>query len=232
VGIWLIVVLAVIVLVAIGAVVSYNRFISQKTLIKDAWANIDTELRRRYDLIPNLVETVKGYAAHEKEVLENVTRARAMAASATGSPAEQAAAEGPLVAALRQLMLVVENYPDLKANQNFLQLQGELTNTEDRLQTARRFYNANVRDYNRRVKQFPSVVIAGMFGFKEEEFFEVEDAIREGGAPQVDFGAPTGSGAPLAGGVAGPPSTGSTPPPPAADVPEPPDQPTPPNPTA
>jgi LemA protein len=232
VGIWLIVVLAVIVLVAIGAVVSYNRFISQKTLIKDAWANIDTELRRRYDLIPNLVETVKGYAAHEKEVLENVTRARAMAASATGSPAEQAAAEGPLVAALRQLMLVVENYPDLKANQNFLQLQGELTNTEDRLQTARRFYNANVRDYNRRVKQFPSVVIAGMFGFKEEEFFEVEDAIREGGAPQVDFGAPTGSGAPLAGGVAGPPSTGSTPLPPAADVPEPPDQPTPPNPTA
>jgi len=232
VGIWLIVVLAVIVLVAIGAVVSYNRFISQKTLIKDAWANIDTELRRRYDLIPNLVETVKGYAAHEKEVLENVTRARAMAASATGSPAEQAAAEGPLVAALRQLMLVVENYPDLKANQNFLQLQGELTNTEDRLQTARRFYNANVRDYNRRVKQFPSVVIAGMFGFKEEEFFEVEDAIREGGAPQVDFGAPTGSGAPLAGGVAGPPATGSTPPPPADDVPEPPDQPTPPNPTA
>jgi LemA protein len=231
VGIWLIVVLAVIVLVAIGAVVSYNRFISQKTLIKDAWANIDTELRRRYDLIPNLVETVKGYAAHEKEVLENVTRARAMAASATGSPAEQAAAEGPLVAALRQLMLVVENYPDLKANQNFLQLQGELTNTEDRLQTARRFYNANVRDYNRRVKQFPSVVIAGMFGFKEEEFFEVEDAIREGGAPQVDFGAPTGSGAPLAGGVAGSPSTGATPPPPADDVPEPPDQPTPPNPT-
>ena len=155
--IWLIVLLVVIVLGAIGAVVSYNRFISQKTLIKDAWANIDTELRRRYDLIPNLVETVKGYASHEREVLENVTRARAMAASATGSPAEQAAAEGPLVAALRQLMLVVENYPDLKANQNFLQLQGELTNTEDRLQTARRFYNANVRDYNRRVKQFPSV---------------------------------------------------------------------------
>ena len=95
-------------------------------------------------------------------------------------------------------MLVVENYPDLKANQNFLQLQGELTNTEDRLQTARRFYNANVRDYNRRVKQFPSVVVASLFNFEEEEFFEVEDAIREGGAPQVDFGAPAGSGAPLA----------------------------------
>ena len=228
-GIWLIVLLAVIVLGAIGAVVSYNRFISQKTLIKDAWANIDTELRRRYDLIPNLVETVKGYASHEREVLENVTRARAMAASATGSPAEQAAAEGPLVAALRQLMLVVENYPDLKANQNFLQLQGELTNTEDRLQTARRFYNANVRDYNRRVKQFPSVIVASLFNFEEEEFFEVEDAIREGGAPQVDFGAPAGSGAPLADEAPASAAVGApvraraaAPPPPDDDVPEPP----------
>src|SRR5687768_10933062 len=118
--IWLIILLAVIVLGAIGGVVSYNRFVSQKNLIRDAWANIDTELRRRYDLIPNIVETVKGYAAHEREVLENVTQARAMATGATGSPAEQAAAEGPLVAALRQLFAVVENYPDLKANQNFL----------------------------------------------------------------------------------------------------------------
>ena len=223
--------LVLVVVVAVGAVVSYNRFVSQKALIKDSWANIDTELRRRYDLIPNLVETVKGYASHEKEVLENVTRARAMAASATGAPAEQAAAEGPLVAALRQLMVVVENYPNLKADQNFLQLQGELTNTEDRLQTARRFYNANVRDYNRRVKQFPSVIVANMFNFEEEEFFEVEDEIREGGAPQVDFGAPTGSGAPLAGETPSstPSATPSTPPPPA-DVPEPPGQPTPPNP--
>ncbi|HJR99027.1 MAG TPA: LemA family protein [Actinomycetota bacterium] len=223
--IWLIVLLVVVAIVAIGAVVSYNRFVSQKTLVRDAWANIDTELRRRYDLIPNLVETVKGYASHEKEVLENVTRARAMAASATGSPAEQAAAEGPLVAALRQLMLVVENYPDLKANQSFLQLQTELANTEDRLQTARRFYNANVRDYNRRVKQFPSVVVANLFNFEEEEFFEVEDAIREGGPPQVDFGSPTGSS--LVSPTPGP----STPPPPTDDIPEAPDQPTPPNPT-
>jgi LemA protein len=232
VEIGIVILLAVVVLVAIGAVVSYNRFVSQKTLIKDAWANIDTELRRRYDLIPNLVETVKGYAAHEREVLENVTRARAMAASATGSPAEQAAAEGPLVAALRQLMLVVENYPDLKANQNFLQLQGELANTEDRLQTARRFYNANVRDYNRRVKQFPSVMVASMFNFEEEEFFEVEDAIREGGAPQVSFGTPAGSGAPLASEAAAAPAPAapSTPPPPADSVPEPPDQPPPPTP--
>ena len=238
--IWIVILLAVIVIVAIAAVVSYNRFVAQKTLIKDAWANIDTELRRRYDLIPNLVETVKGYASHEKEVLENVTRARAMAASATGSPAEQAAAEGPLVAALRQLMLVVENYPDLKANQNFLQLQAELTNTEDRLQTARRFYNANVRDYNQRVKQFPSVIVANMFDFEEEEFFEVEEGIREGGPPQVDFGSPRGSGAPMAGeataaplppGASSTPDAPATPPPPTDDVPEPPDQPTPPNPT-
>ena len=252
----IVILLAVIVLGAIGAVVSYNRFVSQKALIKDSWANIDTELRRRYDLIPNLVETVKGYASHEREVLENVTRARAAAASSTGSPAEQAAAEAPLVAALRQLMVVVENYPDLKANQNFLQLQAELTNTEDRLQTARRFYNANVRDYNQRVKQFPSVFVANMFGFMEEEFFQVEDAIREGGPPQVDFGSPTGSGAPLAGEspASAPPGSASstsapsasappaqspptggpsvTPPPPDDDIPEPPGQAPPPAPTS
>ena len=178
----------IILLILIFGVVSYNRFVSQRQLIKDAWANIDTELRRRYDLIPNLVESVRGYASHERTVFENVTRARAAAASATGSPAAQAAAEGPLVAALRQLFAVVENYPDLKANQNFLALQQELANTEDRLQTSRRFYNANVRDYNQRVKQFPSVVIASTFHFKEEEFFEVEDALREAGAPQVGFG--------------------------------------------
>jgi LemA protein len=187
------IVLAVIGLVLIAGVVSYNRFVSQRNLIRDAWANIDTELRRRYDLIPNLVETVKGYASHEREVFENVTKARAMATSATGSPAEQAAAEGPLVAALRQLFAVAENYPDLKANQNFLAMQAELTNTEDRLQTARRFYNANVRDYNRRVQSFPSSLIANGFGFKEEQFFEVDEALRgEGGVPHVDFspGAP------------------------------------------
>ena len=178
----------IILLILIFGVVSYNRFVSQRQLIKDAWANIDTELRRRYDLIPNLVETVRGYASHERTVFENVTRARAAAASATGSPAAQAAAEGPLVAALRQLFAVVENYPDLKANQNFLALQQELANTEDRLQTSRRFYNANVRDYNQRVKQFPSVIIASAFNFEEEEFFEVEDSLREAGAPQVAFG--------------------------------------------
>lgn len=187
---WLWVVLALVALVAIGVVVSYNRFVSQRQLINDAWANIDTELRRRYDLIPNLVETVKGYAQHEREVFENVTRARAAAAAATGSPAQQAAAEGPFVAALRQLFAVAENYPQLRANENFLALQQELSNTEDRLQTARRFYNANVRDYNRRVQSFPSNTIANTFHFEEEEFFEVPDAIRDAGPPQVNFTQP------------------------------------------
>ena len=183
-----IVLLALILLVVFGGIASYNRFVSQRNLVRDAWANIDTELRRRYDLIPNLVETVKGYASHEREVFENVTKARAMATAATGSPAEQAAAEGPLVAALRQLFAVAENYPDLKANQNFLALQAELSNTEDRLQTARRFYNSNVRDYNRRVQSFPSNVIARSFGFTEEQFFEVDESLRgDAGVPHVDF---------------------------------------------
>lgn len=219
------IVLGVVALVLIIGVVSYNRFVSQKQLIKDAWANIDTELRRRYDLIPNLVETVRGYASHERAVFENVTRARAAAVGATGSPAEQAAAEGPLVAALRQLLAVVENYPDLKANQNFLALQQELANTEDRLQTSRRFYNANVRDYNQRVGQFPSMIIARSFRFKEEEFFEIEEALREAGAPRVDFtgAAPSvGFGAPqVPGPPASPAPSGPTPPPPPEGTPSP-----------
>jgi LemA protein len=183
------VILGLVLLALLFGVAAYNRFVTQRNLIRDAFANIDTELRRRYDLIPNLVETVRGYAAHERETFEAVTRARAAAVSATGSPAEQAAAEGPLVAALRQLLVVAENYPDLKANQNFLQLQAELANTEDRIQTSRRFYNANVREYNRRVQTVPSNIIASMFGFREEEFFEIEPAMRETveEAPRVDF---------------------------------------------
>jgi len=224
---WLWIILVVVALVVILGIVSYNRFVSGRQLIRDSWANIDTELRRRYDLIPNLVETVKGYAAHERGVFEEVTRARAAAVSATGSPAEQAAAEGPFVAALRQLFAVAENYPELKANQNFLALQSELSNTEDRLQTARRFYNANVREYNRRVQSFPSNVVAGSFGFKVEQYFEVEETLREAGPPQVSFvpgtpsvsfGAPGGSSSAPA-----PPSTGAPPPPPS-----PPGDPTPP----
>ena len=214
------IVIGVLVLLAILGIVSYNRFVSQKQLIRDSWANIDTELRRRYDLIPNLVETVRGYASLERAVFENVTRARAAAASATGSPAEQAAAEGPFVAALRQLFAVVENYPDLKANQNFLALQQELSNTEDRLQTSRRFYNANVRNYNERVQQFPSMIIARMFGFEQEEFFEVDDALREAGPPRVDF---TGS-APAANveQTSQPPAPSAPTPPPSAPTPPPP----------
>src|SRR5204862_5418464 len=169
------IILGVIVVIAIALVVSYNRFVSQKNLIRDSWANIDTELRRRYDLIPNLVETVKGYAAHEREVFEEVARTRSAAAGASGTPAQQAAAEGPFVAALGKLFAVAENYPQLKANQNFLELQGELSNTEDRIQAARRFYNANVQTYNARVGQFPSNIIARQFHFTPEEFFEIPE---------------------------------------------------------
>ena len=171
---WLWILIGVVVLAAIGGVVSYNRFISQKNLIKDAWANIDTELKRRYDLIPNLVETVKGYASHEKEIFEEVARARSMAAGATGSPASQAAAEGPLVAALGKLFAVAENYPDLKANQNFLELQRELTATEDKIAASRRFYNSTVETLNTTIQQVPSNFIAGMGNFEERTFFEVE----------------------------------------------------------
>jgi LemA protein len=197
---WAIVLVVLIVVIAVGVVASYNRFVSQKNMIKDAWANIDTELRRRYDLIPNLVSTVQGYATHEREVFENVTKARAMATAATGSPAEQAAAEGPFVAALRQLLAVAENYPQLKANENFLALQAELSNTEDRLQTARRFYNGNVREYNRRVQSFPSMFVANFGHFELEEFFEVDEALRgAAGVPRVDFSSlsnPTPTAAP------------------------------------
>jgi len=226
---WLWIVLGVVALVVILGIVSYNRFVSGRQLIRDSWANIDTELRRRYDLIPNLVETVKGYAAHERGVFEEVTRARAAAVSATGSPAEQAAAEGPFVAALRQLFAVAENYPELKANQNFLALQTELSNTEDRLQTARRFYNANVREFNRRVQSFPSIVVARSFGFKEEQFFEVEETLREAGPPRVSFapGTPSvsfGAQGGSSSAPAAPPSAGGPPPPP----PPPPRDPTPP----
>jgi len=205
VAIWVIV--GIVGLLIVGAIVSYNRFISQRQFIRDSWANIDTELRRRYDLIPNLIETVKGYASHERELFEEVARTRAAAAGATGSPAQQAAAEAPLIAALGRLFAVAEAYPQLRANENFLSLQTELANTEDRLQTARRFYNANVLDYNRRVQSFPSNLIASTFKFAEEEYFEVEEAIREAGAPRVSFEQP--------------PAPAASPPPPAEPTPPP-----------
>jgi LemA protein len=223
------IILGIVVLVGIALAVSYNRFVSQRQLIRNAFANIDTELRRRYDLIPNLVETVKGYAAHEREVFEEVARTRSAAAATSGqSPAAQAQAEGPFVAALGRLFAVAENYPELKANQNFLALQSELSNTEDRIQASRRFYNANVQDYNRRVQSFPSAFVARWFGFKEEEFFEIPEAERAvvGVAPRVDFSRESGAAG------TGPASPGGTPSPPGgagggAPPPPPPAQPSP-----
>lgn len=211
------IILAIAVVIVIVGIVSYNRFVSQRTQIRSSFSNIETELRRRYDLIPNLVETVRGYAAHEREVFEEVARTRSAAAATTGSPAQQAAAEGPFVAALRQLFAVVENYPQLQANQNFIALQSELANTEDRIQASRRFYNANVQDYNRRVAAFPSNVIARSFNFQEEEFFEIEPALRAEveRAPRVDFTVEGGeAGRPA--GTSGPIPPGGTPEPPPA----------------
>jgi LemA protein len=163
-------------LIGIWTVATYNILVRLRQQCRESWSGIDTELRRRYDLIPNLVAAVKRCAAHEREVLQAVTEARTRAQASTGSPASQARDENVLVDGIKQLLAVSENYPDLKASENFLKLQSELANTEDRIQAARRFYNANVRDINTRIEVFPSNTIAGMFGFKPEEFFEVEDA--------------------------------------------------------
>ena len=180
------IVLAVVLLLAIAVAVSYNRFVRQRNLVQESWRQIDVELKRRHDLIPNLVETVKGYASHERGVFEEVTRARAAAASPGSSPAEQGRQEGILGAALGRLFAVAEAYPDLKASTNFLELQRELTETEDRIAAGRRFYNANVRAMNTRVESFPSNIVASMFSFTRAEYFEVEDEqVRS--APTVDF---------------------------------------------
>ncbi|MDQ4130743.1 MAG: LemA family protein, partial [Actinomycetota bacterium] len=168
-AVWI--VLGIVVLLVVYGVVAYNRFVAQRNVIQNAFADIDTELKRRYDLIPNLVETVRGYATHEREVFEGVTRARAAAIQASG-PAQQAEAENMLSAALGRLFAVAEQYPQLRATENFQQLQAELTNTEDRIQNRRSFYNDTVRQYNERVQSVPSNVIASMFNFNEEEFFE------------------------------------------------------------
>ena len=154
----------------------YNFLVQGRNRCDESWADIDTELKRRYDLIPNLVNTVQGYAKHEREVLERVTQARTTAMANHGSPQSQAGDENQLVRGLRQLFALAENYPDLKANQNFLALQTELANTEDRIQRSRRFYNANVRDYQNRLQSFPSNFVARTFAFPSREFFEIEDA--------------------------------------------------------
>jgi LemA protein len=183
----LLMVLVPIIVVGLILVGMYNGLVSGRNHVKESWAGIDTELKRRYDLIPNLVETVKGYAAHERETFERVVEARNRAVASTGSPESQAKDENVLVGALRQMFAVAEAYPVLKASENFLALQHQLTETEDRIQAARRFYNANVRDYNNRCQMFPTDLMAGMFHFEPAEFFEIEEAIHRQ-APQVDLG--------------------------------------------
>jgi len=181
------VIVAIVVLVGLWAVLAYNGLIRLRNRVQEAWQQIDVELTRRHDLIPNLVETVKGYAAHERETLDAVVRARAAATSGGGSVAQQAQQEGELSQALGRLMAIAEAYPDLKANQNFLSLQNELSSTEDRIAAGRRFYNANVRELNTKVETVPSNIIAGVANIGRADYFEVENAqVRS--APQVSFG--------------------------------------------
>ena len=163
----------------------YNSLVRLRNQVKNAWAQIDVQLKRRYDLIPNLIETVKGYMKHERETLENVTRMRAQAMETSGV-ADKAKAEGMLTSALGQLKIAVENYPDLKANQNFLALQEELTSTENKISFARQNYNDQVLFYNNKTEMFPSNILAGMFGFSKEEFFEIENK-EERVVPKVSF---------------------------------------------
>ncbi len=183
----LVIVAVVLFLLVVICVVAYNRFVQQRQYIDNAWSNVETELRRRYDLIPNLVETVKGYASHENTTLEAVTAARATAVADDGTPAEQSATENALVGALHSLFAVSESYPDLKASASFLDLQRQLIATEDRIQAARRFYNNNVRAYNERVQSVPANVIAKLFGFETRTYFNVDEAVHAGGPPDVTF---------------------------------------------
>jgi|SRR3989344_6249438 len=181
--VWIIV--GFIVLAVLWVIATYNRLIILRNRVKEAFSDIDVQLKRRYDFIPNLIETVKGYAAHEKGVFEKVTEARTKAMGAQGN-ADRAQAENMLTGALKTLFAVSENYPDLKASANFLELQRELRDTEDKIQAARRFHNTNVMGFNTKIESFPSNIIAGMFGFKKEEFFELdESAQRE--TPKVAF---------------------------------------------
>lgn len=182
----LIVILVLVVLVTGYGIFKYNSFVSQKARMEEAWADIDVQLKRRHDLIPNLMQAVKGYMEHEKQTFQQVTEARTKAMEA-GSVEKQQEAENQLSGALKSLFAVAEDYPDLKASQNFQDFQQELADTENKIQAARRFYNANVRDYNTDVDQFPESIVANMFGFGKWEYFELEE---ESGARQnvdVDF---------------------------------------------
>lgn len=172
------IVIGVVILLAVYFIATYNGFVVLKTRIQEALSGIDVQLKRRADLIPNLVETVKGYAKHEKEVFENVTAARSALLSAQ-TPADKAEANNQLTGALKTLFAVAENYPELKASNNFIQLQQELTDTEDKVAYSRQFYNSNVTDFNTKVATFPSSIIANMFGFKPFEFFTASDEDRK-----------------------------------------------------
>jgi len=178
-------ILGIIIVLLVWSVFSYNRLVKLRQRAKEAWADIDVQLKRRYDLIPNLLETVKGYAKHEKEVFDDVTRARASAVTAK-TVDEHAQAENALSNTLKSLFAVAENYPELKASQNFMALQQELSDTENKIQSARRFYNSNVRDLNIRIESFPDLLVAQMLGFRKESLFELKDeAARQ--APKVSF---------------------------------------------
>lgn len=198
--------LGLVVLLAVVGVVMYNGLIGLRNKVEEGWRQIDVELKRRHDLIPNLVETVKGYASHERGTLEDVMAARSAAMSGAPTPAAAAQAEGQLSQALGRLMAVAEAYPDLKANQNFLALQQELTSTEDRIASSRRYYNALVRDLNTKVESVPSNVVANMAGVKRAEYFEAPAT--EAVVPNVSFGA--GGGGDVAGGPATPAVAPST----------------------
>lgn len=174
--IWLIIVLALVAVLVVAVVIMYNGLVTLRVRVEEAWSDITVQLKRRADLIPNLVDTVKGYAAHEKQVFEDVTKARSAVMDATSKgPEETAKAENMFESALKSLFAVAEAYPDLKASENFMQLQNELVDTEDKIQASRRFYNGGVRDLNTKIEVFPSNLIAGMFNFEKREFFEVDD---------------------------------------------------------
>lgn len=191
-GIAILIVFAVIVvLLVLWGVFTYNGLVRLRNLVQEAWRQIDVELTRRHDLIPNLVQTVKGYAAHERDTLDAVVRARAAATAPGASVAEQARQEGELGSALGRLLAISEAYPDLKANQNFLSLQAELGSTEDRIAAGRRFYNANVRELNTKIESVPSNLIAGLGHFSRADYFLADDQSRA--VPQVSFGSPAPS---------------------------------------
>jgi LemA protein len=181
-GLWI--ALGVLAVVLLWAILTYNRLVTLRNRVDNGWSQIDVQLRRRYDLIPNLVETVQAYASHERATLEAVTKARAAAEAASGV-GPQAEAENALTAGLRQLLAVVEAYPDLKANQNFLALQEELTGTESKIAYARQFYNDTVAKLNTSIQRFPAMLIARPFGFAEREFFQIDDPVR--GPVEVDL---------------------------------------------